>query len=210
VPYAVIPSCSSGSIIEGASDLEASASHEFIEAATDPFPYTNLAYGLTDPTDPWVYTAGEVADLCEGQTTEEAGFTAQRVWSNSAATAANGRDASVATTSPCVPAASEPFYDVSPAPARTQSIAAGGSITYTLTGFSTASVPPWAISSFPGPSSFTPKIALATSMINNGQTTTMTVSVPAGTPSQAYAAIFVTSSRSLTDFTYWPVAITVR
>jgi hypothetical protein len=200
VPYAVIPTCSSGSLVEGASDLEASASHEFIEAATDPFPESAVAYGLIDPTDPWVYTAGEVADLCEGLTTQEASFTAQRVWSNSAAAAG---------TSPCVPASSEPFYDVSPSPSQTQVIAAGAHVTFTLTGFSTSAVAPWALTLFPGPSSFTPTTVLGASMINNGQTTTLTLSVPAGTPSNGYAAIFVTSSRSAADFTYWPIAVTV-
>jgi hypothetical protein len=200
VPYAVIPTCSSGSLVEGASDLEASASHELIEAATDPFPDSAIAYGLTDLTDPWVYTAGEVADLCEGLTTQEAGFTAQRVWSNSAAAAG---------ASPCVPASSEPFYDVSPSPSQTQVVAAGGHVTFTLTGFSTTAAAPWALTLFPGPSSFTPTTTLGASMINNGQTTTLTVTVPAGTPSNGYAAIFVTSSRSAADFTYWPVAVTV-
>ena len=209
VPYAVIPTCSSGSIVEGASDLEASASHEFIEAATDPLPYTSVAYGVTDPNDPWASTAGEVADLCEGVTIQEAGFTAQRVWSNSVAAEANAGDASAGGPSPCVPASSEPFYDVSPSPASTQVVVAGGSITFSLTGFSTASVAPWGLSTFPGPSSFTPAIVLGASTIDNGQMTTLTVSVPSGTPSNAYASLFVTSSRSATDFTYWPVAVTV-
>jgi hypothetical protein len=207
VPYAVVPTCSTSSATEGASDLESSASHEFIEAATDPFPYTDIAFGLTDPNDPWIYTAGEVADLCEGLSTQEAGFTAQRVWSNSAAASANA--GSAGATSPCVPAASEPFYDVSPSPAQAQTVKAGGSVTFTLTGFSTGPLPPWALSIFPGQASFTPKVHLGASTIGNGQTTTMTVTVPAGTPSMAYAAIFVTSSLSPSDFTYWPIAVTV-
>jgi hypothetical protein len=209
VPYAVVPTCSSGAIVEGASDLEASASHEFIEAATDPFPYTDTAYGLTDPTDPWLYTAGEVADLCEGLTTTEAGFTAQRIWSNSVATKDNDADASAGGTSPCVPATGEPFYDVSPSPSQTQTVAAGGSVTFTLTGFSTAPVSPWSLTTFPALSTFTPTMTLGASTIDNGQTTTLIVGVPIGTPSGSYAAVFVTSSRSLTDFTYWPVAVTV-
>jgi hypothetical protein len=209
VPYAVIPTCSSGTIVEGTSDLEASASHEFIEAATDPFPYTNPGYGITDQADPWVYTAGEVADLCEGLTTQEAGFTAQRVWSNSVAMEDNGVDASAGGGSPCVPATSEPFYDVSPSPSQAQNVAAGSSVTFTLTGFSTGPVSAWGLSTFPGPSSFTPTAMLGATTIDNGQTTTLLVGVPSGTPSNSYASLFVTSSRSPTDFTYWPIAITV-
>ena len=52
-------------------------------------------------------------------------------------------------------------------------------------------------------------MSLGSTTIDNGQKTTLTVSVPAGTPSGSFAAVFVTSSRSLTDFTYWPVAVTV-
>ena len=43
------------------------ASHEFVEGATDPFPYTDVAYGITDPSNPWVFLDGEVADLCRAR-----------------------------------------------------------------------------------------------------------------------------------------------
>ena len=42
-------------------------SHELVEAATDPFPDSNPAYGQTDDDDiVWtVVTGGEIADMCE-------------------------------------------------------------------------------------------------------------------------------------------------
>lgn len=200
VPYAVIPTCSDATGVEGASDLEASASHEIIEASTDPFPYTSTAYALVDPKDPWTYTDGEVGDLCEGQTVQQGGFTVQRVWSNAAAAAG---------TAPCIPAPAGGFYDVSPSPDTTQMVAAGASVTFTLTGFSTAPLPPWSLQAFAEPGAFAPTLQLSASTIDNGQTATLKVGVPSTAPSQSTATVIVSCSRAPGDFNYWPIAVTV-
>jgi hypothetical protein len=200
VPYAVIPTCSDASGVERASDIEASASHEIIEASTDPFPYTSTAYALTDLSDPWTFTDGEVADLCEGQTLQQNGFTVQRVWSNAAAAAG---------TAPCIPAPAGGFYDVSPSPDTTQTVAAGSSVTFTLTGFSTAPLPPWSLQAFAEQGAFVPTLQLSASTIGNGQTATLKVSVPSTAASQSYASVIVSCSRAPGDFNYWPVAVTV-
>lgn len=200
VPYAVVPTCSDATGVEKASDIEISASHEIMEASTDPFPYTNTAYALTDPNNPWTYTDGEVGDLCEGQTVQQAAFSVQRIWSNSAAAAG---------TSPCIPAPTGGFYDVSPSPNTTQNVAAGGSVTFTLTGFSTAPMPPWSLQAFPGYGTFTPTLALSASTIGNGQTATLKVTVPSTAKSQDFVSVFVSCSNGTADFNYWPVAITV-
>jgi hypothetical protein len=200
VPYAVIPTCTSSGMVEGAADLETSASHEFIEASTDPFPNTNTAWAIIDPNNPWISTDGEVADMCEGKITSEAGFSPQRIWSNTAA---------MGTGDPCVPAlASEILYDVSATPTTTQSVAAGMSVTYTLTGFSSGPIMPWTLQASAG-GSFTPTFNLSSMTMNNGQTATLTVTVPAGTASQSYASVFITSYFSFTDFNEWVVAVTV-
>jgi hypothetical protein len=201
VPYAVVPMCSDTTGVELASDIEASASHEIMEASTDPFPYTNPAWDIIDPNNPWGGTGGETADLCEGQTLQQNGFFVQRIWSNTAAALEN--------VPPCIPAPPGGFYDVSPAPNTTQTVAAGASTTFTLTGFSTAPIPPWNLIAFPGYSTFTPTLALSASTIGNGQTATLKVTVPAGTPSQGYASVFVSSSRAADDFNYWLVAVQV-
>jgi hypothetical protein len=104
VAYAVVPECS----FEGttAEQLTESASHELIEASTDPLPETNNpAYAQTDENDiVWevLLGGGEVADMCAQNPTADflpAGFAnpVQRSWSNAAALA--GHD-------PCQP--SEP------------------------------------------------------------------------------------------------------
>jgi hypothetical protein len=201
VAYAVIPTCSNGQTVEGASDLEISGSHELIEGATDPFPYTNTGYGLTDPADPWSFTGGEVADPCEEKTTTESGFAVQRVWSNAAAKAGGP---------PCIPVPpGEVLYDVSPSPNKTQLVAAGASVTFTLTGFSTAAVPPWNLQAWVGQSTFQPKLDLSSMKIDNGGTATLKVTVPAHTASMGFADIFVTSWRSATDFNDWPLTVSV-
>ena len=105
--FAVIPRCEEyttaiGSSIGGADFVTFSSSHEFIEAATDPYPFSKPAYQDVD-TDhalwSWVF-ASEVGDLCaRGQSWTSApndvGVAVQRMWSNAAAKA--GKD-------PCVPA----------------------------------------------------------------------------------------------------------
>jgi hypothetical protein len=201
-PYAVVPTCKN----EALADIQASASHELVEAATDPFPSTKPAWVLTDATNPWSALDGEVADFCELLTTTEGGYSLQQIWSNSAAKA-NDRD-------PCIPSPSTPFYNATATPAAAQMVAAGQSVTLEIKGWSSAAVAPWmlsadSISSSLDPTSFDPKPMLDATTLQNGQTAHLTVSVPAGTASKASAMIFVTSSRSLTDFSSWPVVVIV-
>jgi hypothetical protein len=202
-PYAVVPTCAN----EALADIQASASHELLEAATDPFPMTKPAWVLTDPTNPWSALDGEVADFCELLTTTEGGYSLQQIWSNTAARA-NDRD-------PCIPSPPTPFYNATATPATAQMVPAGQSFTFEIKGWSSAPVAPWMLSadSFSGPlsggASFDPKPMLDATTLQNGQSAHMTISVPAGTASGASALIFVTSSRSLTDFSSWPVVVTV-
>jgi hypothetical protein len=103
--YAVVQHCQ----FQFASQLEQltlTASHEVIEAATDPRPGTG--WGILSKSPPWAGSAWaaadgatieEVGDLCEGTRAIEGGFAYQRSWSVSAAKA--GGD-------PCVPALPSP------------------------------------------------------------------------------------------------------
>jgi hypothetical protein len=82
--FAVMPDCGNG-FSAGA------ASHEFIEAATDPHPFTTKT--PPDPfsfylyNDAWCPAGGyEVADMCEGQKgAPEGNYTVARSWVNAAA-----------------------------------------------------------------------------------------------------------------------------
>jgi hypothetical protein len=106
-PYAVIPTCPNG--LQGLTEVAAvtgALSHEWAEAATDPYPAsangTNSAYAQVDENHfAWELLGGggEVGDMCVGEANafyaaQDVGATVQRIWSN--ASAKHGHD-------PCVP-----------------------------------------------------------------------------------------------------------
>ena len=112
VSYAVVPRCSGF----GSSVLDATtsaASHEFIEASTDPYPQTNTAYGQVDDDHIlWEYVlgGGETGDMCAQFSASyvkpaDLGFLVQRAWSNASAKA--GHD-------PCQPADHSPYFNSMP------------------------------------------------------------------------------------------------
>ncbi len=126
VAYAVLPRCS----YPGATDSEVatgSASHELIEAATDPYPMSNPAYTIPDYADIFLVDAlggGEIGDMCAQNPqafTTFPGFpyVVQRVWSNTQAAA--GHD-------PCQPEPQgEVYYNAAPVFTST--------VTYKVEGF---------------------------------------------------------------------------
>lgn len=211
--YAVMPACPSmDASLTDVEAVEHVASHEIIEAASDPFPLTDPAFLMaSDPTSPllsFLDCGGvENADLCEltPAVTREAGHVAQRSWSNSAAAA--GAD-------PCVPAnPALPYFNVTASPATVQHVAAGSSVDYVLDAWSTAAIPAWTLQVGvigPGlgtaaPLSVTPRLSRTT--VNNGQSVTLHVAVdPGAAPGTAY--VFIDSSRSPTDRHVALVAIT--
>jgi hypothetical protein len=129
--------------------LTRSASHEIVEAATDPL---GEGYNLGKPSaQPWVASvwAGwvsegivELGDLCSGTRTFEAtegglagGWEFQRMWSNAAAAAG---------TDPCVPQYAEPYYSAS-APQGWYDVQAGGYVDIPFTGWSAAATSDWLV-----------------------------------------------------------------
>lgn len=129
--YAVLPTCP-GLLVDH-SELEIRemvTSHELIEAATDPLPSNHPAFQLADPTSPWLALGEEVADLCvrsdRSATWPEAGFVAQRSWSNAAAAA--GED-------PCVPGQQAPYFTVGAALSSLPRIAPGKTRLIELAGY---------------------------------------------------------------------------
>jgi hypothetical protein len=102
VSFAVIPRCG------GLERTTATVSHELIEAATDPFPYSDPAFQLPGPDDiAWAYAGGgEVSDLCTLREDSDGvigdyPYVVQRSFSNRASF--EGHD-------PCVPASNPYFY----------------------------------------------------------------------------------------------------
>ncbi len=188
---------------DGVDDATNTASHEVIEAATDP---TGNGWTLPPPTaQPWtgdvLDTAGygvatETADACVGTAAYEGSFQYQRVWSNAAAAA--GGD-------PCVPATSEPYYNVAPARGWTE-VAAGATVAIPLTGWTTAPMGDFylelaEIDSTGG--TWTETLAATRSYldqgtsypsVNNGDVATLTVRPPANAPSGAYLEVMLFST----------------
>ncbi|MHB1844183.1 MAG: hypothetical protein ACYCWW_05030 [Deltaproteobacteria bacterium] len=197
VPYAIVQPCPT----QGMTDrqiLELAGSHEFIEAASDPYPLSNPAWLTTDPTNPWTYVGGEIGDACsylapqwsEGQFTE-----IQRVWSNDAAS--DGGD-------PCLPVVGT-YFGTSLSPSASIAAQAGQTVSFQVGGWATGPVPPWTVSAqtlnLGGPGFFDGFPSLDQVTLDNGGSVTLTVTVPPGTPSQSYTFVSVFSFHSYTDYT---------
>jgi hypothetical protein len=106
ITYALMPRCQGG-----LESLTVATSHEWIEAATDPLPFTNGAFQNMDPEHAvWGLAPGaELGDMCEFLSNaadfQVGTFRVQRTWSN--ASAAAGHD-------PCVPALAAPYQGAAP------------------------------------------------------------------------------------------------
>ncbi|MHB8419666.1 MAG: hypothetical protein ACYDCL_16440 [Myxococcales bacterium] len=179
--YAVIPDCGGGKAGE-LTAIEEAISHEFIEAATDPFPSDSPGWVISDTTNPWHALGGEVADLCADvlpQWTEGGYGRIARVYSNRSAQA--GGD-------PCLPAAGT-YFATDVEPSQVAEVAAGAQTTFQVTGWSTAAVAPWELQAVLYGGTFTPSLSLSATAIGNGGSATLTVGVPAGRPSGDYAVV---------------------
>lgn len=186
VPFAVILDDGSG-----LDTTTTTASHELIEGTTDPYdPPADGWYVDPPATDPWWLLLEENADLCNFEPMErDGGFAVQRSWSMAAAAA--GR-------APCVPNhGDDEWYDVSAQPAAMPTVAKGGSVTFTLTGWSTKEVPDWTLDLYDADYSELPMAQLqpmlSATHINNGQTVTLTLHVPASAGSGKASGVYVLS-----------------
>ncbi len=195
--YAVIADCGSGF-----PSITSTASHELIEAATDPWDAPNLGYFMDFNVPNLWYTdyGDETADMCQYEAdTTEGMWTVQRSYSNVAA-AAGG--------SPCVPAvAGEAYNNVSASPDTMPNVAAGGSVVFTITGWSTLKTTPWKLVIGPGDQTdFDPKAVLSGTTINNGETVTVTLKAPTTAKSGTIGSAYIFSGDAGHS---WPVAIRV-
>jgi hypothetical protein len=126
IVYAVIPRCTQGFAgMTGIDAVTGTASHELVEAATDPYAVTAPAFSGTDDDGvglELMLGGGEVGDMCVGTGNsffkpDNFPFMVQRTWSNTAASA--GQD-------PCVPAMPGPYFNAA--------VQAADQITYTNAG----------------------------------------------------------------------------
>ena len=228
VAYAVMADCggSSGGL-SSVQQVEVTMSHELLEAASDPYPQSSPGFSIQNYSSPWAFIPGEIGDLCVGQnyveTVGSKQYALQRIWSNSAAASHPGK-------SPCVPAASGAFFDVSTDLLQTQTATPGGTVTYQVTAWSDRAMSQeWAVFVTPYQGNFYPRFTLdsaptashpsgqhldqnsrAPIYVKNGDTATLKVSIPASTPSQSATILVIGSGLSRDTYNLWPVAVFVQ
>jgi hypothetical protein len=202
VPYAVIADCTTS-----ADGVTTTASRELIGALTNPYEVDLSGYLLdVAPDDPWLLNLnnGEAGYLCEHETaTSEGGFALHRSWSNAQA---------AASAEPCVPAdPGDVYMNVSASPSTIVQAAAGTTVTFTLTGWSTASTDDWTLDyARPEGTDLLPAMLqpqLSAMKIGNGATVTLTVKVPSTARAGQYGGLDVTSGPRPHA---WPVAFVVK
>ncbi|MEI9939898.1 MAG: hypothetical protein WDO69_21980 [Pseudomonadota bacterium] len=180
VPFVVIPRCSfsAGDELMIATDV---ASHEIIEAATDPFGRTNPAWQMDNasgPLEAWLMLTGwEIADLCLNQSYDVIeGVTVQDIWSNSAAQAGKN---------PCQPSdPKHPFFSVS-AEQTIYHAQPGATLTIHARAWSNLPTPDWSLGINWGLvpySDFDGQAVLSKTTVNNGDELTAVVTIPSNPP----------------------------
>ena len=190
----------------GIDTTTSTAAHELIETATDPYFVDGQLGWYIDPPadDPWYLIEGEIADVCDGEALIRSGnFAVQRTWSNLAAAAGQ---------SPCVPYDPDSVWmDVSADPPTMPTIPAGGSATFTLTGWSTQQVGDWSLDEYTADFSdlydtdMNP--TFSTKIINNGKTAQLTLHAPASARSGDFGGIYVLSGDQIRP---WAVGFVVQ
>jgi hypothetical protein len=102
----------------------------------------------------------------------------------------------------------ETYFNASPAHNGVVPIQAGQTQTVDIVGWSTAPIDPWKLQLFPMQATFALGYSIDVTRIANGQHATLTLRVPAGTPSGSYAGVQLISSNSF-DTSFWPVVVVV-
>ena len=114
VTYGVVAECPPmGPGLPEIDAVSATASHEYIEAATDPLPQDKPAWSTVDADHiAWQYVGGggEIGDMCAAYPTAfytptDLPYLVQRVWSNKEAAASHD---------PCEPDGAEPYFNAVP------------------------------------------------------------------------------------------------
>jgi hypothetical protein len=197
VTYSVVARCPSFPSTSAIDTVAAIASHEMIEAATDPLPTDNPAWATPDSDHTaWAAPAGgELGDLCAGfgnvfYYPADVPYLVQRTWSNKAAAASHD---------PCQPDGMSPYYNAAAVlpdsvtvtdstigtyTTKGVKIPVGGTGTVTVDLYSDAPAPPWAVQGFDLSSLFggTQELAVtiagqSTAMGSNGTKLTLTIKV---------------------------------
>ncbi|HZS39449.1 MAG TPA: hypothetical protein VFF06_21610 [Polyangia bacterium] len=167
--------------------LTITASHEILEAATDP---TLHGYNAGDMprSQPWNESVwhsfrlrgrAEVGDLCEGTRWFEGAYVYQRIYSNSAA--ARGGD-------PCMPPETHAYYNVSPAQ-EWFPVEAGATIDVPLHGWTTEQSATWPLSTSVYSSTIGFTTTVPATLLRNDWVMDLQLTAPVGAPSGSFAVV---------------------
>jgi hypothetical protein len=155
IAYAVVPRCAKFNGLVGIDATTGAASHELIEASTDPQPSQDAAYAQVDDNHiifELINGGGEVGDMCVASqnaffTPTDLGSMVQRIWSNANAKAGHN---------PCVPTDGSPYFNAMPVMSTVTiqglgttegvTIPIGQSKTIEVDLFSDAATSPWTVS----------------------------------------------------------------
>jgi hypothetical protein len=196
--YAVLPRCSYQMTY-----LQRIASHELIEAATDPF-RTNGGYFINDLL--WALVeGGEVADMCVdlvafNDSVVENGLTLQRSWSNAALKRGEN---------PCVPVPpGEVYFNVAPS-VSTIALAYGETTRIAVDAFSDGPLEDWSVRAIDfaealGIDQASLRLSLDRKSVNNGSQLVLTITSIRPIPQAGVGATFVLVSQSGNRAHIWP------
>lgn len=183
------------------------AAQQLINAVTNPYEPPMDGYYVDPPTtDPWSLAPGEIADLCRGEDLIiEGDFKIPRVYSSLAAGA--GRF-------PCKPVATgDTWVGVSANPSKMPAIPKGGSVTFTLTGWSMEELDDWRlrieVADFSELTLADMMPELSDDLINNNTSVRLTLHAPGDAVSGATGGVYVFSLVGANAHP-WPVGFIVQ
>jgi hypothetical protein len=204
IPFAILPRCGDEA------ELTGSASHEILEATTNPFPAERGFAFMTGSAQSGFTAAGvEPVDPCglttmDGHWTTESGFVVQRAWSNAAAALAR---------EPCVPARLErPYVMLVPREPAVRLAREGESVTLDLDASTAGLAKTWAISAFDlsGHQDHAQyvELLLDKSSIRSGESVRLTITARKKNPAQRSIVALVSTLGVHSHM--WPLLVMMR
>ena len=204
MPYSILPRCGDEA------ELTGTASHEILEASTNPDPAARgFAFVLDDTSVAFAASGVEAVDPCglltmDDHWTQASGFVVQRAWSNRAA--ALGQN-------PCVPArAGRPFVALVPREPAVRLVEEGSSATITLDAAADGEVPAWAVSAFDLTGYQAHEryvdLALDRATVAAGDTARLTVTLR-GKSRRQQSVVAIVSTLGVHSY-MWPLAVMTR
>ena len=196
---------------------EIGASHELMEAASDPLGVDYIANGdptvagyifdLSDPSNPWLGIGDEIPDLCEWTSFEDvdAGFWAQRIYSNS--------EAALSVGSPCVPVPPGEAFEGVSGPVYTLAVSQGLSTTAYFNTWSSGPTADWCLEAFPQGGFYLGNGAIlyldGGATVNNGSAVALPIAVPAAPAAGQTGTVWMATEDCATQAiqSIWPLYV---